>query len=235
MTCPAEGCHQAFRVEVPVAEPIASLDMPPSVQQAAAPVQQAAAPVQQATAPPPHTTTPTSQVSPSRKAPSGAEERQTIHLKMFRRYPSRCLAYLLLVAAPASAGVSLILKDWPKLGIACLTLGALVLCRLIAWWLRMRRTTMTLTRQSCVLESGIFSRQGIAIDLPSVTDVQVKQGLLGRLLNVGDLVVSHDNGEMQQVVLMAVPAPGKIADRLHQGRSSSHHGLDTAVAASHRV
>jgi uncharacterized membrane protein YdbT with pleckstrin-like domain len=121
-------------------------------------------------------------------------------------------------------------------GAICVMVGGLVLCRLVAWWLRMRRTTVTITNQSCILESGIFSRRAIAIDLPTVTDVQVKQGLLGRLLNVGDLVVSHDNGKMQQVILMAVPAPKKIADRIHEGRLSFDDGLNAEVAAAgHQV
>src|SRR4051812_40201606 len=101
ITCPAQDCRQPFRVEVPTAEPIGSLNAPPSVQQAEPPA--------------PHS-------SLSGQAASGADDRQTIHLKMFRRYPSRCLAYLLFVVAPVSAGVLLILRGWPLLGVACLTL-----------------------------------------------------------------------------------------------------------------
>ena len=63
----------------------------------------------------------------------------------------------------------------------------------------------------------------------------MKQSLLGRLLNVGDLVLSHDKGEMQQVTLMAVPAPKKIADRIYQGRLSSDNGLAAGAAAAHQV
>src|SRR5262249_16891213 len=86
MTCPAEDCRRPFRVEVPSAETVASLNVPPSAQE-------------------PATLAP--QLSQSGQALGGAAERQTIHLKMFRRYSSRCLAYLLAVVAPASAGVLL--------------------------------------------------------------------------------------------------------------------------------
>jgi hypothetical protein len=210
-------------VEVPTAEPVASLDLPPSVEQAL----ELDLPLP---APPP-VQPPVPQFSLYPQAAGRAEERQTIHLKMFRRYPARCLVYLLLVVAPISGGIWLILRGWPISGAACVTLAGFVLCRLVVWWLRMRRTTVTVTNQSCVLESGIFSRQAMAIDLPAVTDIQVKQSLLNRLLNVGDLVASHDNGEMQQVVLMAVPAPKKIADRLHQGQLSADDGLHIGIAA----
>src|SRR5262245_58223679 len=72
VTCPAQHCRQAFRVEVPAAEPVASLNLPPSMQHA-----------------------PATQIPLAGQTPNTADERQTIHLKMFRRYPYRCLAYLL--------------------------------------------------------------------------------------------------------------------------------------------
>jgi hypothetical protein len=206
-------------VEVPTAEVIASLDLPPSVQPAG-----------------PDTPLPVAAPGFSVSGqPTHSDEHQIIHLKMFRRYPFRCLGYLLLVLAPVGAGVWLLLTERPLLGALSLIVGGLVLCRLVVWWLRMRRTRVTLTNESCVLQCGIFSRQAMAIELPNVRDIQVKQSLLGRLLNVGDLVLSYDKGEMQQVTLMAVPAPKNLADRIHQRRLSSADGLAAGAVAAQQV
>lgn len=196
LTCPAPQCGKPFRADIPTAAPIDPIILPAGV--SAEPSETPAVPAM-----------------PLAQPAADREDRlQVVHLDMFRRYPFRCLGYGLLTLV-GLAGVL-----W--FGIAGRTFWAFLfalplgygLYRIVPWWLRMRHTTLTITTKRCMVEAGVFAKEAENYALEHITDVQVNQGLLSRFLNVGDIVLSSDDGGKKQVMLMAVPDPERVAEHI---------------------
>ena len=83
-----------------------------------------------------------------------------------------------------------------------------------SWWLQMRNTTLTITDQRCVLETGVFTRQATEFGKQDISDVRVSQDPIMRVLNVGDLVITSNNGTKKEIVVMAVPDPEKVVRKI---------------------
>ena len=138
-----------------------------------------------------------------------------VHLSMMKRYPIRCAGYIGLILG------LLILASWSYsdgqgwFGLLVLIGAALVGCRFLYWILEMRATQLLLTNRRVILESGILSRQSTEFPLHEIADIHIEQGILGRMMGVGDLVIVCDNsGNRRQIVLMAVDDPAAVATRI---------------------
>jgi uncharacterized membrane protein YdbT with pleckstrin-like domain len=221
LSCPAPGCGKPFRIAVPVARPIekpAGLALPGGVEAGLKGIPaptcpppangpaNAHTPAAAAPAPPAAPAgAPTVTTTPAPEVPEG--EPQVIKLSMFRRYPFRCLGYLLLAAASVALMVYGEQKEWYWLAI----LGVLVLAisggRFFVWWLRMVRTSLTLTNRRLILTTGVFARDSIEFELHRINDYHISQSLLMRLLDVGDLAIVSSE---RRVVVMAVPDPQAV-------------------------
>jgi hypothetical protein len=57
--------------------------------------------------------------------------------------------------------------------------------------------------------------------LSEVAGIQVNQGILTRLLNIGDLVIQSETGERKQFVIMAIPNPNQVATQINNKRPSA--------------
>lgn len=185
LVCPSPRCGKPFRAEIPVAEPVIG-----------------AAP--QGAMPAPTVSTLADQ----------EKELQRIPLATFRRFPFRWLAYSLLAVVGAAAmtvGLAADARFWAALGGLCL---AFALVRLGAWWLRASKTYLTLTNKRWLVTTGALSEQVSEVLLDHVRDVEVRQSWISRILNVGDLVLFSENGDRTQVIVMGVPNPRQLADRL---------------------
>jgi uncharacterized membrane protein YdbT with pleckstrin-like domain len=62
---------------------------------------------------------------------------------------------------------------------------------LLAWPFIARRTTeLVITDKRLIAKFGVVSTQSIEIRFDKIESVKVKQGLLGRILNYGDIIVT---------------------------------------------
>jgi uncharacterized membrane protein YdbT with pleckstrin-like domain len=70
--------------------------------------------------------------------------------------------------------------------------GMLVLGLIIVGWPFLVRATteLVLTNRRVISKFGVLSRETVEIGFSKVESIRVKQGLLGRLFNYGDLVVT---------------------------------------------
>jgi uncharacterized membrane protein YdbT with pleckstrin-like domain len=59
----------------------------------------------------------------------------------------------------------------------------------LAAFLRRWSTELAITDRKVVAKSGVIARQSIEVLLPKVESVQVHQGILGRLLNYGTIII----------------------------------------------
>ena len=218
LRCPSPACGKPFRAEVPVAKPVTqatAAPCPPATPTSAPSYQ---TPVAQT----PAVQTPTAQTpaAPTNVAPTtppstdNEVELQTVHLSMFRRYPWRCLGYWLLVAAGIAGMIWMLFDSRQSLALASAAVAAFGALRLFAWWLRMSRTWLTLTNKRATLTTGLFSQQTTEFELSQLADIHVHQTPLMRWLDVGDIAIVSTNPQQPQIVIMAVPHPGEVAELL---------------------
>jgi uncharacterized membrane protein YdbT with pleckstrin-like domain len=133
---------------------------------------------------------------------------------MWRRYPFRCLAYLLVIIASALGAIVALSQNLNVVAVIAAVVLLLAVLRFVPWWLRMRNTTLTITNRRVILETGLWHRAATEFERGALIDVRVAQGGLMRLFNVGDLVISSDVDARKQSVLMAVPDPATVAAHL---------------------
>jgi uncharacterized membrane protein YdbT with pleckstrin-like domain len=84
---------------------------------------------------------------------------------------------------------------WPHawkivLGIVLLPLFGLGLVFLAWVWILYKTTEIAITNKRIIAKFGFISRSTIEINLPKVESVQVDQGVMGRMLNYGTIIVA---------------------------------------------
>jgi membrane protein YdbS with pleckstrin-like domain len=151
-------------------------------------------------------------VVPAAEVPESAGE--AINVSMVRRYPARCLAYAVVIVASIAAAVWCLNSGY---NLMAAVPGGVLLYLLVhvgAWWLRMRNTTLLVTDRRIVVETGLFTRHRTEFALKDVSDVLVAQDPIMRLFDVGDLVIRGDKGGHKEIVLMAVPHPDLVVQKI---------------------
>ncbi|MGD8206543.1 MAG: PH domain-containing protein [Thiohalocapsa sp.] len=105
--------------------------------------------------------------------------------------------------------------DLRYVGYALVALGLL---RLVSWWLSARFDHLEIREDELVWTHGFLNKDYTETNMSSIRTVKVKQSLLQRLLNAGDLVV-YTTGDQPEVAIKGLPRPGEI--REHIKRQSS--------------
>lgn len=227
VVCPKPGCGKPFRAEVPAAspEPARDLVVPGGkplrhgdgngeAVVAATPNNPAPAPAPAVAPAPP---APVAVVAPAPVVPDD-QLLEVIRVSMWRRYPFRCMLYLLLVAASSIGTILMLAQGMNVLAGISVAVLLLVLIRFVPWWLRMRNTSLTITSRRVVLETGVMHREATEFDRGDLVDVRVLQHGFMRLFDVGDLLITNGTDAKKEVVLMAVPGPEAVAQHLRDLR-----------------
>jgi membrane protein YdbS with pleckstrin-like domain len=119
------------------------------------------------------------------------------------RYALSYLAGLLLVAAALAAWVyGRREPPWPAVEAAAAAAGILVI--LIAL---VRRSTveLALTDRRIIAKSGLVARNTVEMNLSKVESLHVNQGLMGRLLDYGDVTVVGTGSSLEPLRGIADP------------------------------
>jgi hypothetical protein len=243
VVCPAPACGKPFHAEVPAARPEANPNGKPAAATTStgkAPTVPTAVPVasQPAAVPelaggPGQPPAPAPATGPPQLTLPTEVPLETVRVSMWRRYPFRCLVYILLIAASSIGAVIAVTQDLNVVALVCAAVLVLALCRFVPWWLRMRNTLLTITDRRCVLETGILHREATEFDRGDLIDVRVAQSGLMRLFNVGDLIISSDVDARKEFVLMAVPHPATVAGHLRDLKLGHEHHPAEAHQAQH--
>jgi Bacterial PH domain len=220
LRCPNPACGKPFRVELPAAKPLAAPVATPAPADGQGQSAPAAVPVAAASA----------GVAEPVRTVDKDDLVAHVRLSMWRRYPGRCLAYALLIAGGLVGGMALI-NDWWWLGAPAAALGALAAARFAIWWLRMAKTSLTITTMRVILETGVMRREATEMRRDQVADLQVRQNLPMRWLDVGDLVLTSSVGDRNQVVVMAVPHPEEVAELVRAPKTVSTQPVGAGAAA----
>ena len=119
---------------------------------------------------------------------------ERVHYKTRLHWILYLKAALVTLVGVALAAVLAQIADPPWLwyvGAAVAVLGAL-------WWLvrwiELRTSEFAVTSMRLIFKVGLVARYTTELSLPKVESISVTQGLLGRMLNYGDLVVTGTGG-----------------------------------------
>lgn len=108
--------------------------------------------------------------------PTSTPPRYQAHPKMFADEPGYFVLAVLLI--PVVVGVA-----W-----------------LVVWYIKVRCTELTVTDERVYLNRGVFNKERMEIELPSIRTVQVDQTFVDRIFNVGVLKIftAGDHPELEQ-------------------------------------
>ena len=91
------------------------------------------------------------------------------------------------------------------LGILLLPLFGVGLVFLIIAYVRYQSTELAVTTKRVIVKHGFIRRQTVEINLGKVESIQVEQGILGRMLNFGTLIVAGTGTSHAPLVGIADP------------------------------
>jgi len=79
---------------------------------------------------------------------------------------------------------------------------------LVFWvvaWLRCKSTELAITNKRVIAKFGLISRRTLEINLAKVESIQVEQGVLGRILSFGSLVIAGVGESQKPILFIADP------------------------------
>jgi uncharacterized membrane protein YdbT with pleckstrin-like domain len=140
------------------------------------------------------------------------------------RFLLRPAVVLAVAVAALVAAATLDLHEWAQLGLAAVTLGALV------WfagrYARWATTSFVVTTDRLIHRSGVLAKRGMEIPLEQVNTVFFEQSVLERLLRCGDLVI-ESGGERGSQAFSDISTPSLVQNEIYrqieanQGRMSA--------------
>ena len=92
-------------------------------------------------------------------------------------------------------------------GLSCfLVIGIPVM---LVWWLKCKGTQLTITDIKVSLRKGILSKQLNEVRIEHIRNVQLRQGLLQRMLGVGWIGISSSGQGGLEIEVDGIPSPAK--------------------------
>jgi uncharacterized membrane protein YdbT with pleckstrin-like domain len=89
---------------------------------------------------------------------------------------------------------------------------------LLYWYIQTKFDHLTIKTDEIVWTHGLLNKQYTEINMSSVRTVRVKQSLLQRLLNAGDIEV-YTAGDVPELVIRGMPDPEAIRNHI-KGQSA---------------
>jgi uncharacterized membrane protein YdbT with pleckstrin-like domain len=83
---------------------------------------------------------------------------------------------------------------------------------LLVWWLRCKTTTLTVTDRQIGLKTGIISRCTNDVFIRDTRNVQIRQGPLQLLLDVGYVGISSSGQSGIEIEVSGLPHPRRIKE-----------------------
>ncbi|MCP3902155.1 MAG: PH domain-containing protein [Planctomycetes bacterium] len=159
----------------------------------------------------------------SRDLPSAAGAEQEIRVvrpAMFRAHPFRYLLVIGLVVGGLAISIGASMeKIWPWLtwvGVAAAAAGAIWW---ISWWLAATLwIRVVITNKRTIRYEGIVRRHSTEVLHDHVRSVDIRQGFLHRMLNVGYIGVDSAGQDGIEIEIRDIPGPFEIKELIDQYR-----------------
>ncbi len=110
-------------------------------------------------------------------------------------------------------GQTSLLSQWPLLllGIITVAIGGLGLIFFALIAIRYFTTELAFTNKRLVAKFGLIARQTVELKLEKIESVQVKQGVIGRILNYGTLIIGGAGNPQAPIPGISTPMAFKRA------------------------
>ncbi len=130
------------------------------------------------------------------------------------------LSYLAGILLIAGAAVLMYLSpfesaQWTR--VLAIVLFSVGLATLLSAWLRQRTTELVLTDRRIIAKRGIMGRETVEMNLSKVESLHVSQGIMGRMLDYGDVAVVGTGSSLEPLRGVSHPLElrrklGELAD-----------------------
>lgn len=84
---------------------------------------------------------------------------------------------------------------------------------IVKHWLEYTHNTITLGDKALVLKKGVLTVDTTDIPYAKINTVRIKVGMLGRLLNYGDIVI-HSGNDTSGIVFKGIEAPERLKQEI---------------------
>ena len=115
---------------------------------------------------------------------------------------------LLAVAVAAAIAGALVQGEsyvrWGLLGLAVIALGVGVI-HILRAWITAVNTEIIVTSRRVIYKTGFIRRNTVEMNLDKVESVLVRQGILGRMLNFGEVIIRGVGAGLEPVANVAQP------------------------------
>jgi len=202
--CPNEACGQIFRVTVPEGEP--AEDAEPA--QTGIAVGDTRAPT---------------------RAPIQDEAvLYRIHPAAARQRPLRALVAALATVVGIAALALWAGQRWEltETGFGPTTLRLLLVVGLLLtagsvllfvwWWVLTLFTSLTITNKRTTYQEGIIARETSEVQHDDVRNLQIDQGLVERVLGVGNVAISSAGQDDMEIEVAGIPHPDRVAETIRE-------------------
>jgi uncharacterized membrane protein YdbT with pleckstrin-like domain len=122
------------------------------------------------------------------------------------------VVYAPAIVAWILAAVLLVLSGMTlnqNLTLLCLACAAVVALVALYWslraWFRRWTTETDVTNLRVVHKTGFITRKTFEISIDKVASVEVEQGIMGRILNYGDVIIENMGNDNQKIETIASP------------------------------
>lgn len=88
----------------------------------------------------------------------------------------------------------------------------------LIWWLKTLGVTLTVTDERVTLREGLLSKHTNDVYHTDIRNVQISQGLLQRIFNVGKISISSAGHSGIEIEVVGLPDPQEIKDLIDQHR-----------------
>lgn len=89
---------------------------------------------------------------------------------------------------------------------------------LLAWWIQVLGTTLTVTNEQTTLRKGILSKHTNDVFHGNVRNIQVRQSFLQRMFNVGWVGISSAGQAGVEIDINGIPDPNTVKDIIDDHR-----------------
>lgn len=145
----------------------------------------------------------------------GEQELYRKNPSMFRNHPLLYLSNLILIGG--GVGLSVTVNLWLGLGLS--GLGVLIW---LIWWMNMISITLTVTDKRTILRKGLLSKYTNEVFHISVRNIEINQGIIQRIFNVGDIVIASSSGQADlEIAVRGIPEPETVKQLINKYRMAS--------------
>lgn len=144
----------------------------------------------------------------------GEQELYRKNPSMFRNHP---LLYLFNLAIIGAGAGLLITNVWLALSVFGFGIAILLI-----WWINAISTTLIVTDKRTILRKGILSKYTNEVFHVSVRNIEITQGIIQRIFNVGDIVIASSSGQADlEIAVRGIPEPETVKHLINKYRMTS--------------